>query len=344
MSERPALVSLDDAHAPFFVGVDVGGTTIKLGLVDDRGQTLAWTRIDTNVEAGPDAAVERIEGAFAEIVGDAGLEVAQIKAVGLATPGTMDIPEGMFLHPVNLPGWDNFPIRDRVAEAVGKPVAFVNDANAAAYGEFWIGSAADYYSMVFLTLGTGVGGGIIIGDLNVEGQHSHGSELGHTIIDYNETARVCSCDNTGHLEAYASATAVAKRAQEAIDAGRQTSVRTRVEKGEELTTLLLHEEAENGDAFAMEIILETAMYLGVGITTFMHTIDPDAVVLGGAMTFGGHDNEIGRRFLERIKEEVRRRAFPTPAEKTLIDFAQVGSFAGYVGAAGIARLMAKQQA
>ena len=343
MSEGPPLIALDKAHAPFFIGIDVGGTGIKIGLVDDRGQTLGWKRIETDVEQGPDAAVERISDAISRVIEEAGLSDAQVTSIGLATPGTMDIPAGKFLNPVNLPGWQNYPIRDRIAKATGKPVSFVNDANAAAYGEYWIGSGAEYQSMVMLTLGTGVGGGIIVRELNVEGEHSHGSELGHTIIDYNDDARLCSCGQRGHLEGYASATAVAKRASEALEAGRQSSVRGRIDAGEELTAKLLHEEAERGDELALEVILDTAMYLGVGITTFMHTIDPDAVVLGGAMTFGEHENEIGRKFLARVKEEINQRAFPTPAKETLVDFAQVGSHAGYVGAAGIARLAAKRE-
>ena len=343
MSDAPELITLDQAQTPLVFGVDVGGTGIKIGLVDDRGRTLGWQRIETLAEQGPDAAVARIQGALEKVAREAGVEDDDILAIGLATPGTMDIPAGMFLNPVNLPGWQNYPIRDKVAEASGKPVAFVNDANAAAYGEYWVGSAADYKSMVLLTLGTGVGGGIIIREFNVEGEHSHGSELGHTIIDYNDTARVCSCEQRGHLEAYASATAVEKRACEALEAGAASSLQVRVAAGKELTALMIHEEAEKGDELSLQIIMDTAMYLGIGITTFMHTIDPDAIILGGAMTFGGHDNAIGRRFLARIKEEIHKRAFPIPAEKTLVDFASIGSFAGYIGAAGIARLMMKQQ-
>ena len=344
MSDGPALITKSKAAAPFFIGVDVGGTGIKIGLVDDRGQTLGWTRILTETEQGPDAAVERIASACRQVAGDAQIDFSEIKAIGLATPGTMDIPAGTFLNPVNLPGWQNYPIRDKVGAATGKPVAFVNDANAAAYGEYWVGSGAEYRSMVLLTLGTGVGGGIIMREHNVEGEHSHGSELGHTIIDYHETARICSCDQPGHLEAYASATAVEKRTHEALEAGASSSLRNRIDAGEELTARLLHQEAEQGDALSLQIIMDTAMYLGIGITNFMHTIDPDAIILGGAMTFGEHENEIGRRFLARIKEEVNRRAFPIPAEQTTIEFASIGSFAGYVGAAGIARLMARQPA
>ena len=119
----------------------------------------------------------------------------------------------MFLQPHNLPHWHYFPIRDCVAEAFGLPTTFANDANAAAYGEFWVGSGQKFHSIVMLTLGTGVGGGIIIGDLSVDGENSHGSECGHIIIDNSPAARMCGCGQPGHLEAYCSATALVKRTQ-----------------------------------------------------------------------------------------------------------------------------------
>ena len=115
MSDAPELISLDQAQAPFVFGVDVGGTGIKIGLVDDRGRTLGWQRIETLAEQGPDAAVARIQGALDKVAREAKVDDGDILAVGLATPGTMDIPAGMFLNPVNLPGWQNYPIRDKVA-------------------------------------------------------------------------------------------------------------------------------------------------------------------------------------------------------------------------------------
>jgi glucokinase len=192
--------------------------------------------------------------------------------------------------------------------------------------------------MIMLTLGTGVGGGIIIGDLSVDGEHSHGSELGHVILDYHEDARVCPCGHTGHLEAYASATSLVKRTYEMLSDGVASSLSDRIAKGETLSALLIDEEAEKGDALAWEVILETAMYLGVGIVTLMNTIDPAAIVLGGAMTFGGHGSDVGRKFIARVREEVAKRAFPVPRERTVIDFASLGGDAGYIGAAGIGRI------
>ncbi|MCA9213775.1 MAG: ROK family protein, partial [Planctomycetales bacterium] len=186
---------------PLFVGVDVGGTNIKFGLVDDVGKPLAKHHIPTQQEKGPEDAMQRCTDVMHRLVADAGFDFAEVAAVGLATPGTMDLDNGILLQPHNLPEWWEFPIRDCLRKLCKKPVEFANDANAAAFGEYWIGSGADYASIALFTLGTGVGGGVIVGDMTLVGEHSAGSELGHTVIDYNSTARLCGCGQRGHLEA-----------------------------------------------------------------------------------------------------------------------------------------------
>jgi len=251
----------------------------------------------------------------------------------------MDISKGMMLQPHNLPHWYDAPVKKLVADAFGLPVAFANDANAAAYGEFWIGSGKAYHSIVLLTLGTGVGGGIIIGDLSVDGENSHGSECGHIIIDNTPSARMCGCGQPGHLEAYCSATALVKRAWQELNARvRKTTLANRVAKGEELTALMVSEEAAIGDALSSDLIQELATWLGLGIVSLMHTIDPGAVILGGAVNFGGHDATVGKKFIERVRAVVKKHAFPIPAARTTIDFATLGGDAGFIGAAGIARI------
>ncbi len=338
MTQARKLIPLQDARPPFFVGIDLGGTNIKVGLIDDVGQTLSWLTIPTNVERGAEDASLRMGEAVHQAIAQAGLEQTAVTAVGLGSPGTMDIPGGRLMVPANLHGWEYFPIRDRVAHHARLPVVFANDATAAAYGEFWIGSGRDFHSMVLLTLGTGIGCGIIVGDLLLDGEHSHGGEFGHSIVDCDENARICGCGQPGHFEAYASATAVTKRTREALDARWVSSLSTRLDQGEELTPKLVGEEADKGDALSRHIILQTARYLGIGIVNLMHTIDPNGILLGGAMTFGGHTTEIGRMFLQRTREEIQRRAYPILAEKTAIDFATLGGDAGYIGAAGIARM------
>jgi len=343
MAETRSFISRDEARAPFFAGIDLGGTNIKVGVVDDLGRPLSWLSVPTECEKGPEDAARRMGDAVREAARQAGLADGELARVGLGSPGTMDLPAGMLIEPVNLKGprgdeWNDFPIRDRVSHYCGLPVAFANDAGAAAYGEFWVGSGRDFHSMVLFTLGTGIGCGIIIGDHSHDGEHSHGAECGHIVIDLSDNARVCGCGQPGHLEAYASATAVIKRTREALDAGRESSLNERLAAGAELSPKLLAEEAERGDELSLTLIMDTARYMGVGVVNLMHTIDPNGVLLGGAMTFGGHDTDLGRRFLARVKEEVRRRAFALLAERTIIDYASLGGDAGYIGAAGIARV------
>lgn len=337
MAHSRQFVSLAEAKPPFFAGVDVGGTNIKIGVVDDLGRPMGWTSIPTEVEQGPPAAIARITEALAKVMAEARLDGGSIARVGLGTPGTMDVAQGILLEPGNLPGWWRFPMRDALSAACKLPVTFANDARAATYGEYWVGSGKVLHSMVLFTLGTGVGGGIVIGDLLVEGENSAGSELGHLIIDCHDDARVCSCGQTGHLEAYASASAVVKRTREALQAGTKSSLQNRMAAGEELSALLIDQEAERGDELSLEIILETARYLGIGVVSAMHAIDPQGVVIAGAMTFGGRETATGRKFLQRIRQEVARRAFPMLAERTTIDFASLGPDAGFIGAAGLAR-------
>ncbi len=331
-------VSVDEARPPLFVGVDLGGTNVKVGVVDDLGRPLSWLKIPTESDRGPEDTTRRMGEAVGEAIRRAGLTREAIARVGLGSPGTMDIPAGKLVNPTNLKGWDQFPIRDRLAAHCGLPVSFANDAGAAAYGEFWVGSGREFHSMVLLTLGTGIGCGIIIGDLSIDGENSHGAECGHIIIDCHDDARMCECGQRGHLEAYASATAVIKRAQEALRANRISSLSQRMSEGREITPKLIAEEAAEGDELSLELIMDTARFLGIGIVSLMHTIDPSGVLLGGAMTFGGQGTPLGEKFLNRIREEVSERAFAVLAERTKIDFASLGGDAGFIGAAGIAHV------
>lgn len=336
MTQQP-LIAVADAEPPLLLGIDIGGTSIKFGVVDSRGDTLAFGRVPTKPRRPPQEAVDRVKVACEQLLEQRGIEASRIAAAGLGSPGTMDIPTGMLLEPPNLYAWHNFGIRDAFAEALELPVAFANDGAAAAYGEFWLGAGRDDPSLVMLTLGTGVGGGIIHHNHSIDGEHSHGSECGHVIIDSRPDARVCSCGQAGHLEAYASATAVVARTEELLELGRASTVRRRVDGGEKLTSLLVAEEAEAGDELACDIVLETADYLAIGVTSLVHVIDPTVVILGGAMDFGGLESELGRTFLERVRQQFRSRTFPALARHTRIEFASLGGDAGYLGAAGLAR-------
>jgi glucokinase len=324
------------AKKRLFLGIDLGGTNVKAGVVDDSGLVLASGSVATEAVHGPDHGVRQMVLAGKNAVAAAGCSLQDIAAVGLATPGTMDIPGGMLLDPSNLPGWMNFPVRDRVGSQLGRPTVLQNDANAAAYGEYWAGQAKDVQSLLFYTLGTGLGGGVIVDDQIIEGQHSHGSELGHVILEM-DNGRLCTSGQYGTAEAYVSATALLRRFREKLESGEVTSVRDRVAAGEELTPRLISEEAEHGDHLSLELIMEMARYLGAAIVSAVHVIDPAMVLLGGAMTFGRNETQVGREFLHRVHQEFRARTFATLADKITIEYASLGGDAGFIGAAGCAR-------
>jgi glucokinase len=330
-------MSTTSGRAPFYVGIDVGGTNIKAGVVDDEGRSLSHVSVPTEAARGPQVGLENIARAAELAISQSGLNRGALRGVGLATPGTMDIPAGYLVDPPNLPGWVNFPIRDLLAKKLQLPTVLQNDANAAAYGEFWAGRAKEARSLVFWTLGTGIGCGIIIDHVIIEGAHSHGAECGHIIIEMTN-GRLCGTGQYGTLEAYASARAIVSRCEEALAAGCESSVSARAAAGEKLTPLMIAQAAETGDRLCNDLVMETARYMGVGTVTLMHTIDPEMVLFGGAMTFGRTDTELGRRFLQEIRAEVKKRAFPIPAAKTIIEYASLGGDAGYIGAAGCARL------
>lgn len=325
------------SNGPFYLGIDLGGTNVKAGVVTHGGESLSKVSVPTEADRGPDTGVRNMVKAGNDALAEAGLTIGDVIGIGLATPGTMDIPAGMLVKPPNLPGWDNYPIRQRIADGMKKQTVLQNDANAAAYGEFWTGAAKEARSLVFWTLGTGIGCGIIIGDLIIEGAHSHGAECGHIIIAM-DNGRRCDTGQYGTLEAYAGGKSLVRRCEEELVKGRKSLLTEWMRKGEDLTPLLMSKAAEQGDELSEELIMDVARCMGVGTTTLMHTIDPDMVLLGGAMTFGGNDTELGRRFLQRIKDELKVRAFPVPYAKTKVDFATLGGDAGYIGAAGCARL------
>jgi len=322
-------MSAFEPRPPFYLGIDLGGTNIKSGVVDDSARSLSSISIETQADKGPEAGVESLAEAGRLAVEASGLKWDQIAGVGLGSPGTMDLARGMLLEPPNLPGWNQLPIRDLLAEKLGRPTILQNDANAAAYGEYWAGAGRDAKSLVLFTLGTGIGCGIIVEGMVVEGRHSHGGECGHIIIQM-ENGRRCSCGGYGHLEAYASATALVKRAQELL-ARETTPSLLRGLADDDLTSRAIDEAAGSGDELARRLMKETAYYLAVGAVSLLHTIDPDILLFGGGMIAAGDP------FLEEIRGHIQSMAFPAVAKGARIEYAELGSDAGFIGAAGCAR-------
>lgn len=319
-----------EPRPPFYLGIDLGGTNIQSGVVDDSARPLSSISIETQAEKGPVVGLENLAEAGRRAVEASGLSWDQITGIGLGSPGTMDLSTGMLLEPPNLPGWNQLPIRDQLAEKLGRPTVLQNDANAAAYGEYWAGAARDARSLVMLTLGTGIGCGIIVEGMIIEGRHSHGGECGHIIIQM-ENGRRCGCGGYGHLEAYASATALVKRAQELL-ARETTPSPLRDLSAHDLTSRAIDEAAQAGDELGRRLMKETAYYLAVGAVTLLHTIDPDMLLFGGGMIASGEG------FLEEIRQHIQNMAFPAVSQGARVAYAELGGDAGFIGAAGCAKM------
>jgi glucokinase len=316
-----------------YVGVDVGGQTIKAGVVDHDGNPVDdIVIVPTQSERGNEHFLSQVEEAVRQSVSKAHLTLKQIVAIGVATPGLMDIPKGLMTHPVNMPTLRNVPVRDHVQKVFGIPTAFQNDANAAAYGEFWTGAGRGTKSLVLFTLGTGIGCGIVWDRKIIEGEHSHGAEVGHIIVQ-GWGGRMCGCGQPGHLEAYASETALRKIMHEHLEEPQHySSLLKRLSVTEGLSAKTLFNAAGQGDSLAIQIVQDAAYALAVGATCMMHTIDPEMILFGGGMSVAA-----GPTFLSRIRHCIDHMAFPIPAQQTRIEYAELAEKAGYIGAAGWAK-------
>ena len=319
----------DSRRPPFFLGLDLGGTNIKAGVVDDDGRTLSSISEPTRADLGSEVGLATLVGAANRAVEVSGVDWADILAIGLGAAGTIDAGNGCIVEAANLPLWNRFPIAPRLEERLGRPTILVNDANAAAFGEYWAGAGRSTESLALFTVGTGIGCGIVESGRILEGRHGLGGEYGHITIQM-DGGRPCSCGRIGHLEAYASANSLVRRAIEVRTSGQDSSLWDYL-ASDTLDSRVIARCAAEGDRLAARLMRETARYLAIGASTVMHTIDPDLVLFGGGMIAAGSG------FLEEIREWVQVHAFPTAWTSTRVEFAELGGDAGFIGAAGWAR-------
>jgi glucokinase len=310
------------------IGIDLGGTNLKGALVDGSGCVLHERRTATEAEQGPEHVMARLLALADDVCAAAGVARTDLAGVGVGAPGPLDLEAGVVVTMPNLPGWEDFPLRAFAAERLGVPVVLENDANAAAYGECWVGAARDVRTMILLTLGTGIGGGVVLDGRIWHGYRSGGGELGHTIL--REGGRRCGCGARGCLEAYASATAVVARAKEALAAAPASSLHAVRAKRGAVTCTDVFAAAAAGDATAAALVDETGRLLGAGIHSLVNVISPEMVVLAGGMA------EAGEALFGPVRETVRAMAFDIPGRDVRIEPGALGEGAGVVGAAGCA--------
>ncbi len=309
----------------YVVGVDVGGTNLVAGTVAEDGSEILGVVSEPTMSAqGADAVISRIVKLAKASIAESGKKV---EGMGIGSPGPLNTKTGIVLLTPNL-GWTNMPLRDRVAEGLGLPATLDNDANCAIFGEWWRGAARGSKYVIGLTLGTGIGGGIVI-----DGQIYHGvtdvaGEFGHVTIDAN--GRRCKCGNYGCIEAYASGPAIAERAIEGIASGVETSLSQYV-KGDlsKLTAQIVYEAASDGDEWALEVVRETASLLGAAVAGFLNIFNPEVVVICGGVT------QAGDKLFQPLRSEVKRRAFKPAWEACRIVPGALTGTAGAFGAAAV---------
>ena len=319
----------DGRRPPYFLGLDLGGTNIKAGVVDDSGRALASVSGSTRAELGPEAGLDSLAEVAGRAVEACGVDWPEIAAVGLGSAGTLDTAKGRIVEATNLPLWNGFPVASRLEGRLGRPISLLNDANAAAFGEYWAGAGRNTTSLVLITLGTGIGCGVVESGRLLEGRHGLGGEYGHVTVQM-DGGRLCSCGRSGHLEAYASATSLVRRAVEALERGPDSMLR-RALVACALDAREIARCASLGDPLSSRLIRETVRYLAIGASTVMHSVDPDLILFGGGMIAAGPG------FLEAIRAEVRNHVLPAASDLIRVDFASLGGDAGFIGAAGWAR-------
>jgi glucokinase len=310
------------------IGIDIGGTNIRLGLVDELGNIIERRRYKTEAVDGVGAVVAKLKGGMESLMEFAADNRLEIRGAGIGIPGIISSAVGVVHFSPNLPGWVDIRLKDLLEPGLGFPVMVENDANVYALGEARFGAGMGVSSQICMTLGTGVGGGIILDDRIWRGVNGMAGEVGHMTVD--PEGPLCGCGNRGCLERYSSATAVLEMAARAF-MQKESASQLNVYKDSpaSLTTEIIADAASNGDKLAIKIYSDVGRFLGIAIANIVNLLNIERVVIGGGLT-GAWDLFIGP-----LKDEVAARAFDIPARSCDIVPGQLGDDAGILGAAGL---------
>jgi len=311
------------------LGIDLGGTKILTAVVNTQGEMLSRDHSITPAREGQQAVVRSIFESVGRVLDQAHIATADLVAIGLGAPGLSNPETGILFTSPNLPGWKDVPLRDIIEKELGKKVFLINDANAAAVGELYFGAGRGARNFIYITVSTGIGGGIIIDGKIYTGSVGMAGELGHMVID--DEGPLCNCGNMGCWETLASGTALAREARHKIKDGVASSI-LQLAGGdlEKINAEAIHKAARTGDNLATELIAKTAYYLGVGLANLINIFNPEVIVIGGGVS------NIGDMLLEPAFEEAGRRAFKPSYQAVRFARAELGRNSGVLGAAAYA--------
>jgi len=309
------------------IGVDLGGTQIRAALADAEGQIVRRTSCLTLAEEGLEPVIGRIKSAIYEVMGSTGRR--EVQGIGVAAPGPLDPWKGVIIECPNLPGWENVPLKDLLEEEFGLPVVVGNDANSAALAEQRFGAGQGIADLIYITVSTGIGGGIIVDNKLLLGAQGFAAEVGHQTLEAHGPR--CNCGNVGCLEVLAAGPAIARSARELIKTGVVTRITDLVgDDLDKVTAKVVNQAAQAGDPVAIELFRQAGFYIGVGIVNLLHLFNPSLIVIGGSVA------KAGELLFEPIRATVRERTMASYYwENTPIVPAALGDDVGLLGAVAL---------
>ena len=315
----------------YYVGMDLGGTNIKLAIFDEGLAKAGESRLDTEKEYGSQHVLERMYEGITGLLEETGISVSEVEAMGIGVPGLMDIKAGVSRFSPNLPDWENVPVSSWLGERLGIPVYIDNDARVNLYGEWYFGAGKGMKNLMMLTLGTGLGAAYIVDGHMLYGAGGSANEFGH--MNMFREGRPCNCGSSGCLGRYVSAVGMVNTLREKIGEGR-TSIITDWVGGDysKVTADMLSEAYDKGDRTAIETLEETGELLGFALGTAMNLLNPEMIIIGGGMS------QAGERLLCSTRKTVEAHSLKLARDACRIVTARLGDAAGMEGAAAYARL------
>ncbi|KMY50792.1 ROK family glucokinase [Peribacillus loiseleuriae] len=314
----------------WLMGVDLGGTTTKLAIINMHGEILHKWEIVTDISDNGQRITTNIAKAIDDKLAELGESKSRLLGIGMGAPGPVNAINGSIYEAINL-GWNNYPLKDLLETETLLPAVIDNDANIAALGEMWKGAGNGAKDIVCVTLGTGVGGGVIANGLMVHGVSGAGGELGHITV-VPDAGAPCNCGKTGCLETVASATGIVRLAQEALEKANEPSLlQEKIDDGESLSSKLLFTCAQEGDAISLKVIQQVSKYLGLALSQAGNILNPEKIVIGGGVS------KAGDLLLKPVREYFELYAFKRVRKSTTISLATLGNDAGVIGAAWLVK-------
>ncbi len=314
---------------PLVLGIDLGGTKILSAVSDSEGKMLSHDHGITPAVKGTEAVIQSITESAHRALEQARVDISRLDAIGVGAPGLSNPETGILFTSPNLPGWRDVPLRDILEDKLGKKTFLINDANAAALGEFYFGAARGARNFVYVTISTGIGGGIVIDGKIYTGALGAAGEVGHMTID--DKGPLCNCGNRGCWETLASGTALAREARHRIKQGVKTRILDRADGDiEKVTAQVIHAAAVQGDSLAKELITQTGYYVGVGLANLINIFNPELIVIGGGLS------NMGDLLLGPARKVAEERAFKIAFRAVRLAPAQLERDSGVLGAAAFA--------